>query len=306
MQQNIKSIFEIIGKFLLSLVIMLGIAIVLLIPFVIANGLDALTEVSAPTTLAGLIQMITQPIAFLIAIWLMLLMFEKNRSWKLGFVDKRAGRNLIYGMLMGAALMSLGFLLIWLTGGLNPVRIVWNGNLVESLVLWFVFFIFVSLNEETVARGYLQGLFKARIGFLAAIIGSSIVFAALHLGNPGVFSSPIPLANLFLAGVLMALAREKTGSLWYPMGIHLTWNFFQGNLFGFAVSGKDTPTLIEIETHGPSWLTGGVFGAEGSLFGLLVLVGGIAYFVFLYRKRMSTAEQEGKKASIASVNHPFN
>ncbi|MCL6459623.1 MAG: CPBP family intramembrane metalloprotease, partial [Gorillibacterium sp.] len=235
------------------------------------------------------ILMISQPVAFLIAVWLLLLMFDKKRTWKLGFADKRAGLHFIYGMLMGAILMSLAFLLIWLTGGLTPTHLIWNIDSAGALVMWFIFFAFVSLNEETAARGYLQGLFKSRIGVSTAIIGSSLVFAAMHLGNSGIFSSPIPLLNLFLAGVLMALARERTGSLWYPMGIHLTWNFFQGNLYGFAVSGKNTPTLIEIDTHGPDWLTGGIFGAEGSLFGLLGLVVGIAYFLFLHRNQEHTS-----------------
>ena len=283
-KQNLISVFEVIGKFLLATVIMFAIAIFLMIPFFIGYGMDILNMQRSPETLAGFLLMISQPLAYLAAIWLMLLMFDRKRQWTLGFRDKQGGQHLLSGMLVGIVLMSAAFLLIWLAGGLQPLALNWNAEVARSLAVWFIFFIFVAVNEEVVARGYVQGLLKARLGVTAGIIGNSLIFAALHLANSGVLDSPIPLLNLFLAGVLMALAREQTGSLWAPIGIHLTWNFFQGNLYGFAVSGMDTPTLISIKTQGPGWLNGSSFGAEGSLIGLLVLIAGILYYIFRLRK----------------------
>lgn len=283
-KQNFLSILEVIGKFLLATVIMFAIGMILMIPFVASYGMNILNFQRSPETLAGFLMMVSQPLAYLAAIGLMLLMFDRKRQWTLGFQDRKAGRHLLSGMGMGILLMSAAFLLIWLTGGLQPLSLNWNGEVARSLIVWFLFFIFVAVNEEVVARGYVQGLLKARLGVTAGIIGNSLIFAALHLANSGVLDSPIPLLNLFLAGVLMALAREQTGSLWAPIGIHLTWNFFQGNLYGFAVSGMDTPTLITIKTQGPGWLNGSSFGAEGSLIGLLVLIGGILYYIFRLRK----------------------
>lgn len=283
-KQNFLSILEVIGKFLLATIIMFAIGMILMIPFVASYGMDILNFQRSPETLAGFLMMISQPLAYLAAIGLMLLMFDRKRQWTLGFQDRKAGRHLLSGMGMGILLMSAAFLLIWLTGGLQPLSLNWNGEVARSLIVWFLFFIFVAVNEEVVARGYVQGLLKARLGVTAGIIGNSLIFAALHLANSGVLDSPIPLLNLFLAGVLMALAREQTGSLWAPIGIHLTWNFFQGNLYGFAVSGMDTPTLITIKTQGPGWLNGSSFGAEGSLIGLLVLIAGILYYIFRLRK----------------------
>lgn len=283
-KQNLISILEVIGKFLLATVIMFAIAIFLMIPFFVIYGMEVLSFQRSPETVAGFLLMISQPLAFLAAVWLMLVMFDRKRQWTLGFRDKQAGRHLLSGMGMGILLMSAAFLLIWLMGGLQPLSLNWNGEVARSLAVWFIFFIFVAVNEEVLARGYVQGLLKARLGVTAGIIGNSLIFAALHLANAGVLDSPLPLLNLFLAGVLMALAREQTGSLWAPIGIHLTWNFFQGNLYGFAVSGMDTPTLITIKTQGPGWLNGSSFGAEGSLIGLLVLIGGILYYIFRLRK----------------------
>jgi hypothetical protein len=73
------------------------------------------------------------------------------------------------------------------------------------------------------------------------------------------------------AGLLLGAAYKYSGTLWLPIGIHWAWNFTQGNIFGFEVSGKDLgASLLKSTVSGPDWLTGGAFGAEASVIPVLL------------------------------------
>jgi membrane protease YdiL (CAAX protease family) len=147
----------------------------------------------------------------------------------------------------------------------------------------------VAINEELFSRGYVQGLIKYHFNTKAAVIVSSLLFALLHSFNPGVFNNPLPLLNLLLAGVLLGVSREVSGGLWMPIGIHLTWNFFQGNVYGFAVSGLEVESVIRLEQTGNAIISGGSFGAEGSLLTSLILIVG-TYGVYKYYHAKKTSD----------------
>ncbi|MDA1028815.1 MAG: CPBP family intramembrane metalloprotease [Bacteroidetes bacterium] len=95
------------------------------------------------------------------------------------------------------------------------------------------------------------------------IVVSSLVFGFGHYFNPnaGIFGSFL----IALVTPQLIYAYLKTGQLWLPMGLHLGWNFFQASVFGFASSGQKSPSLIAQAPIGPEWLSGGEFGAEGSI-----------------------------------------
>jgi uncharacterized protein len=96
----------------------------------------------------------------------------------------------------------------------------------------------------------------------------------MHIFNPN--STLVSTFNLFLAGLLLGFGYILTRQLALPIGLHITWNFFQGNVFGFPVSGQMAgPTFIAIEQGGPDLMTGGAFGPEAGLLGILVMVLGI-------------------------------
>ncbi|MGO4274434.1 lysostaphin resistance A-like protein, partial [Paenibacillus sp. TAF58] len=147
----------------------------------------------------------------------------------------------------------------------------------------FLLFVGVAVNEELFARGYLQGLVKIRFGTISGITVSTVVFAFLHTFNPGMWNSPLPILNLLLAGLLFALSREYSGGLWMPMGMHLSWNFFQGCIFGFEVSGTPMSSLMKTEIQGASLISGADFGAEGSLVTTIILILGIVLITTYYR-----------------------
>lgn len=199
-------------------------------------------------------------------------------------IDGRWWTDLAFGLGLGAALM----LLVFLAGyGLGWYRVVdffvAEGPLLPTLLAFVVLFVSVGIYEELLARGYLLTNTAEGFQFLGeraavgvAITVSSLVFGVLHATNPG--ASTLSTAAISLAGVMLALGYVLTGELGVSIGLHTTWNFFQGPVFGFGVSGLDVGVaLVDTEPVGPDVATGGTFGPEAGLLGIgAILVGSAA------------------------------
>ncbi|WP_424769415.1 lysostaphin resistance A-like protein [Paenibacillus sp. sgz302251] len=225
---------------------------------------------------------------FTIAAFMMYAFFERKRGWPLGLKQPRGAIWTVRGLLTGIILMSVSYLLIWSFGGIDWTWVGFSVDVNRSLLDGLILFTCVAVYEEIFSRGYVQGLFKYHYGSKAAIIISSLLFALMHGFNPGTFDSPFPIINLMLAGILLAVAREVSGGLWMPIGIHLTWNYFQGNIYGFKVSGTDlVPSVMETELTGPVPLSGGTFGLEGSFITTLVTILGISAVYLIYKRKYS-------------------
>jgi membrane protease YdiL (CAAX protease family) len=117
--------------------------------------------------------------------------------------------------------------------------------------------------EELVARGVVLRNLENTLGSFAAIALSALLFASLHIGNPG--ATPLSITALGIeGGVMLGAVYVATRSLWWTAGIHTAWNFTQTGLFGIADSGHSGQGLLRTELVGPDWLTGGAFGIEAS------------------------------------------
>lgn len=121
-----------------------------------------------------------------------------------------------------------------------------------------------AISEELVFRGVLFRISEERLGTVAALLLSGVLFGGLHVGNEGatVWSS---LAIAIEAGLLLAMIYHLWRSLPLCMGVHLGWNFAEGTLYGVPVSGGDAAGLLVSSRSGPDWLSGGAFGAEASV-----------------------------------------
>jgi membrane protease YdiL (CAAX protease family) len=191
-------------------------------------------------------------------------------------------RNLIAGILIGAATVSLAVLIAVAFGGLtfswNPLDAAVVGR---SLAVSFLIFGIGAAWEEAVFRGYiLQTL--ARSGFAWLGIGlTSLFFAAIHLGNPN--ATAISTIDTAIAGIWFGVAYLKTRDLWFVWGLHLMWNWMLGSFFGIEVSGLtnlvSAPLLKEIDS-GPVWLTGETYGIEGGIASTISLAISIAVIYF--------------------------
>ncbi|MFC5447921.1 CPBP family intramembrane glutamic endopeptidase [Paenibacillus aestuarii] len=225
-----------------------------------------------------------QMIGFIAGVWLAFAIFERKKGWFMGFRDHRFARHIAEGIAAGALFITLSCAFIWALGGVKLSTVPLHAAIAQEMIWGFLLFIAVAVNEEMFARGYLQGLIRARFGVVAGVTVSTIFFAFLHSFNPGMWTTPLPIMNLLLAGLLFGVSRELSGSLWMPIGMHLSWNFLQGNVYGFDVSGTQVASLLSIEQTGPAILSGGSFGAEGSLATTIVLLLGIGMITMYHKK----------------------
>ncbi len=188
--------------------------------------------------------------------------------------DKAAVLDVISGVVNSAIIMAGIYFLMLYTGLIEFTGFSWwtdsvsndaQSSMAVMPVILSVFWklMVVAWWEELVFRGVvLQNIIKG-MGLVWAVIISSILFGLVHAGNP----DATILSSLMIAFITLQLiyAYLKTGQLWLPIGLHLGWNFFQASVFGFASSGQTSPTMIMQNPIGPDWLSGGSFGAEGSI-----------------------------------------
>ncbi|WP_368403074.1 CPBP family intramembrane glutamic endopeptidase [Streptococcus parasanguinis] len=197
---------------------------------------------------------------------------EKNSLSTLGFVKRNCLKYLGWGILL--SLLQMGMIaLVYQVGGIGTFEL--NELSLEPILFilgLFPFWLLQGGTEEVATRGWLLTRIAARTNLSLAIAISSSLFGILHLGNSGV--TFLSLLNIILDGVLAGLLFIYTDSIWLVVAQHGTWNYVQGNLLGFQVSGTGADASIFSFTmgSGPDWLTGGEFGAEGSIITTLVLL----------------------------------
>lgn len=169
---------------------------------------------------------------------------------------------------------------VMLVAGLYKITSIGTDQATDIIIAFFTF-LMVGVAEEIVFRGILFRWIDEKWGFAIALIISSLLFGVMHIFqlNATWWSS---LAIAIEAGLLLGAAYKWSGTLWFPIGIHWAWNFFEGNIFGFAVSGSDPgKSLITSTVTGPDILTGGPFGAEASI--ITVILGTILSVWFIAR-----------------------
>lgn len=184
---------------------------------------------------------------------------------------KGQGKNLVYGLVLGAASMIIITLIMLATKQIKMHSVTVNSHLLFVIGLYFIGFIFVAINEELFFRGYVITTLRQTKSAPILYIVSAFVFGIAHTGNPNVHV--LGIVNVGLIGLLFAYMFIQTKSLWMSMGYHFTWNFFQGNILGFNVSGTEGNGLFHINSADNIW-TGGSFGVEASIWtSLFILVG---------------------------------
>ena len=197
---------------------------------------------------------------------------EKNSLSSLGFVKRNWLKYLVWGIMI--SLVQMGVIaLVYQVSGIGSF--VLNELSLEPLLFilgLFPFWLLQGGTEEVATRGWLLTRIAARTNLPLAIAISSSLFGILHMGNAGV--TFLSVLNIILDGVLAGLLFIYTDSIWLVVAQHGTWNYVQGNLLGFQVSGTGADASIFSFTmgDGPDWLTGGEFGAEGSIITTLVLL----------------------------------
>lgn len=221
----------------------------------------------------------------LASVWLAARFLDRRPFRAYGFnLNRRWWADFAFGLALGALLMAGIFLAEYALGWVRVTGYRQTGfqTFSAGILFYLAQYIGVGIQEETLSRGYwLRNLAEgfhlprwgARTALWLAYVLSSSIFGLLHLANP--HSSLVSTLNLILAGFLLGLPFVLTGELALSIGLHITWNFFQGVVFGLPVSGLQADTsFLVIQQAGADLWTGGSFGPEAGLIGLLgMLIG---------------------------------
>lgn len=181
------------------------------------------------------------------------------------FFGKRMIVDTAKGFGYGAVFMSVVVGAIGLLGSyhIDGVSYCW-GSLVDNLSM----FLLVAVCEEIIFRGVIYKCVEERFGMIWALVVSGLLFGFVHISNAGatVFSS---VAIAIEAGVMLGLAYSYGRSLWFPVGIHWAWNFFEGPIYGTEVSGNKVDSLLLSHISGEELISGGSFGPEASVVAII-------------------------------------
>jgi len=229
---------------------------------------------------------------FAISIYIARRFLDKRSFVSLGLqINKQTFTDILIGIAITFFMMGSIYFAETTAGWLTFESFAWQNesasNVLAGVLTFLAIFIFVGWNEELLSRGYhLQTLASGTNLFWGVIISSSL-FGLAHLGNPN--ATWISAAGIFFAGVFLAYGYLRTGQLWLSIGLHIGWNFFEGVVFGFPVSGLDIYRLIRHQIQGPEIWTGGAFGPEAGLIVLPALAIG-SVLIYLYTRDRRVAE----------------
>lgn len=220
-----------------------------------------------------------QAIIILIVTVVCQLLRRKPQTEWLGKINLNWFKEFFIGLGIGAALMILPALTLTVFGYVH-----WQLNTFSffSIIPGIALMASVAFAEELLFRGFIFQRLIDAFGKWPAQLLLGGLFLLTHLNNPGMtgFTSFLASINIFIASLLFGMAYLKTKSLALPIGLHFMANLTQGVILGFGVSGENSTSLFKpIFSNSPNWITGGMFGLEASIFGLLVLVATTVAFV---------------------------
>lgn len=200
----------------------------------------------------------------------------------LGMSLRGRGKDLLAGLGVAVLLYAVGFGTSLLMGTVEIASVEW---VPRDLLGTLLFFLLVAVTEEVMLRGFVLGrMLSAGMNCFVALFLSSVLFSAMHLFNPNF--ALLPFVNILLAGCLLGASFLYTRNLCFPVVLHWFWNWLQGPVLGYEVSGMDSgETLLTLRLTGSDLLTGGSFGFEGSLLCTVLLVGGTLAIVAYYERR---------------------
>ncbi|MEP7705177.1 type II CAAX endopeptidase family protein [Paraglaciecola sp. 25GB23A] len=250
----------------------------------------------------GFTEQMLEPVSFLLLLlvtWICIKIRKESLS-DVGFgFSPRWFKHFFGGTIAGITMMLATVALVYLVGGvsfeLDPQRSL------QVLSYGFYLFLLGSLFEEILHRGFVFQRLIDGIGIWGAQLLIAFLFTFGHWGNPGmegstqIFSS----IDLFLGSIILGLAYIKTHSLALPIGIHLGWNWMQGNVLGFGVTGHEQAGWFKPVFQGmQEWVSGGEFGPEASIFSVVVSIAGL---VILLRWKGTVKRKQNTQETIAEA-----
>ena len=215
-----------------------------------------------------------------IAVWLFRKFIDKKPFLTIGFTRVHAAKDILLGLLFGFLIMLAGFLLLKATGQISVQSSQFN---FKELLFTLGLFVFVAISEELYFRGYVLNNLINSFDRNMALTISALFFAVVHSINPNF--SVAGFIGIFIAGIFLGLSYTFAKSLWFPIALHFSWNFFQ-SLFGFNVSGMNAYSYFNTKYNVENLWNGGAFGFESSVLSFIfqIIAIGAVYFIFQKRK----------------------
>ena len=228
-----------------------------------------------------------------IAFILVTLLFKGNwPMWK-AFLYNGHGNNLKAipaGILLGFGMNGFCILMSVIMG---DIKLSYSGF---DPKVFFVFLLCVMIQsgaEEIVDRCYLYQKLRRRYRWPAiAVLVNSLVFMALHMGNPGV--TKLGLLQVFLIGVLFSLIVYYWDSLWTVIWAHTAWNFSQSIVFGLPNSGivsKYSVFKLEAASARDGIFYNTSFGVEGSVGANVIIAAAIVIVLSAMPERITIGKR---------------
>jgi membrane protease YdiL (CAAX protease family) len=218
--------------------------------------------------------------ALMIIVYIFRKSIDRKSIQSMGFAIKNRFPDIAAGFLFALFIIGGGTLILSLFGFIEIVDVQMNQR---ELLLGFVLLLVVAFGEEILVRGYILNNLLTTTNKYWALLFSAVIFALLHSLNFNL--SLIGMTNLLLAGIILGATYIYTQNLWFPISLHLFWNFLQGPIFGYPVSGMQIKSITTIKLSGTELLNGGSFGFEGSVFCTLMTIIGIVAIIFYYQRK---------------------
>lgn len=205
---------------------------------------------------------------------------------ELGLSFKRRGIDCVSGFVFAIVFYAFGF---GVSLGLGVVEVTSAQLDIVALLGSFLVFFIAAAAEEVMMRGYVQGvLMRSGVHRFVALLIASALFSSIHLFNPNI--SPFALFNLFLAGVMLGASFLYTRNLWFPIWLHTTWNWMQGSVLGYEISGVQFyPSVLTLSLSENHLLNGGDFGFEGSAICTVLLIISTGLIIGYYERKLLKA-----------------
>lgn len=254
-----------------------------------AGGLFRLTSADSATVDQTLLNSVTLALFIFEGVGLALtLLFRRyidRRPVKsLGFQWQTFQPDALTGFCLGLALLGAGSLVLLATNNLEWTDVHFAAT---DLFAGLVLMVLIAFTEEMVFRGYILNNLMESMNKWVALGISAVLFTFAHGSNPGI--TFIAVINLVLAGLLLGINFIYTRNIWFAICFHFSWNFLQGPVLGYQVSGLPLQSVLQPSLQGPWWLTGGSFGMEGSFIATGLLLFALLLLYAAYEKRSVNA-----------------
>ena len=225
----------------------------------------------------------------IIAFFLWVRFIEKRPIRTMGFSKGNGLSEFAKGVLVGAIMITTVLVVFFITGDAKFERIQFSLPFLVSWMLVLIGYILQTAAEEIYIRGWLVPIISYHKNAYLAILIASTMFSYFHLDNNG--ASWLSTLHLFIFGLFTAVYAMKRGNIWGPCGFHFDWNFIMGNVYSFHVSGYDSESsLMYFTTSNRTFITGGQFGPEGGIPGLVVFILALLWAIFILKD--TSKEQE--------------